>query len=150
MSLYRQPGRFGTRTIVLAVAGAILAGLVLGFALGRGTAADPTLADKVAALRSGLGTAREGVELVATEYPQAVRGGQVVAKTEYGAAQSDVQRARDTVATHAADLRAVGRLAEVQQALARLTAAVDRRADPAEVRRLADAAQTSLRDVTSF
>lgn len=150
MSLYRQPGRFGTRAIAFAVAGAVLAGLVVGFALGRTTAADPTLADQVAALRGGLGTAREGVELVATEYPQAVRGGRVVARTEYGAAQSDVQRARDTVAKHAADLRAIGRLEDVQQALARLTAAVNQRADPAEVRRLADAAQTSLRDATSF
>jgi hypothetical protein len=150
MSLYRQPGRYGTRTIAIAVAAAVVLGLVLGFALGRGTADKPTLADDVAALSAGLGTARDGVELVATEYPQAVRGGRVVAKTEYGAAQSDVQRAQDAVAKHAADLRAVGRLSDVQQPLARLKAAIDQRADPAQVRQLAAAAQAALRSATSF
>ena len=150
MSLYRQPGRFGTRAIAGAAAVAVVVGLVLGFALGRSTAPDPSLADKVAGLRTALAPAREGVELVATEYPQAVRGGRVVAKTEYAAAKADVQRARAAVDAHAADLRAVGKAAALQRALADLAAAVDQRADPARVRQLGDAANAALRDATAF
>ena len=150
MSLYRQPGRFATRTIAVAVGAALVAGLVLGFVLGRSTAPDPTLAEKVAGLRTSLAPAREGVELLATEYPQAVRGGRVVAKTEYAAARSDVQRARDAVDAHAADLGAIGKAAALQRALADLAAAVDQRADAARVRQLGDAANAALRRATSF
>lgn len=150
MSLYRQPGRFGTRTIAIAAGAALVAGLVLGFALGRSTAPDPTLAEKVAGLRTALAPAREGVELVATEYPQAVRGGQVVAKTEYAAAKADVQRARAAVDAQVADLRAVGKAATLQHALTDLATAVDQRAEPARVRQLGDAANAALRDATSF
>ena len=150
MSLYRQPGRFATRTISIAVGAALVVGVVLGFVLGRSTAPDPTLADKVAGLRSALAPAREGVELLATEYPQAVRSGRVVAKTEYAAAKSDVQRARDAVDAHAADLRALGKAAALQRALADLAAAVDQRADAARVRQLSDTANAALRSVTAF
>lgn len=149
MSLYRQPGRFGARTVGLAAAGALVAGLVLGLVLGRATAPDPTLAEKIAELRGSLQEARQGVELVATEYPQAVRGGQVVAKTEYAAARSDVKRAQDAVASRRADLDALGQGDATSKALADLAAAVARRADPARVRQLSDAAEAALRSATS-
>lgn len=148
MSLYRQPGRFGTRVIAVAAVAALVAGLVLGLVLGRATAPDPTLADRVADLRNGLAEARQGVELVATEYPQAVRGGRVVARTEYAAAKADVQRARDTVDARRGDLRALGKADRVQRALDDLHAAIAARADPARVRVLGDAANAALRDVT--
>ncbi|MEP6953467.1 MAG: hypothetical protein ABI950_05315 [Solirubrobacteraceae bacterium] len=150
MSLYRQPGRYATRTIALAAGAALVVGLVLGLILGRSTAPDPTLAEKVAGLRTALAPARQGVELVATEYPQAVRGGRVVAKTEYAAAKADVQRARAAVDAHAADLRAVGKATALQRALAELAAAVDRRADAVQVRRLGDAANAALGEATKF
>src|SRR4051794_26935419 len=108
MSLSRQAGRASGRTLAVAAVVACVVGLALGFALGRLLAPEPTLADKVADLRTKLAPAREGIELSATEYAQAVRNGRVVAPTEYSAAKADVQRAADALATSRADLRALG------------------------------------------
>jgi len=70
----------------------------------------------------------------------------VVAPTEYAAAKSDVQRASDAVAKHAADLRALSaaHAAALDRAMAVLRNEVSRRADPATVRRLSDSAQAAL------
>jgi hypothetical protein len=147
MSLYRQAGRASSRTLLIAAAAALAIGLIAGFGVGRATAPKPSLADKVADLRASLAPAREGLELAATEYGQAVRSGRVVAPTEYAAAKADVQRAADTIAQNAADLRALdaARAAALDRAMAVLRVAVGRRADPATVRRLADAASAALR-----
>jgi hypothetical protein len=147
MSLYRQAGRASGRTLLIAALAALLVGLIVGFVAGRSTAPKPSLAERVADLRTSLGPAREGLELAATEYGQAVRAGRVVAPTEYGAAKADVQRASDTIAKHAADLRALGsaRAAALDRAMAVLRNAVSRRAAPATVRRLSDAASAALR-----
>src|SRR3954466_12909597 len=155
MSLYRQAGRASGRTVLIAAAAAragrgaagLLVGRLAGFLLGRATAPKPSLADKVAALRASLAPAREGLELAATEYGQAGPPGRVVAPTEYGAAKSDVKRASDTIAKHAADIRALGaaRAVALDRAMAALRNGVSRRADPATVRRLSDAASAALR-----
>ena len=147
MSLYRQAGRTSGRTLAIAAVVALVVGLAAGFALGRASAPEPTLADRVADLRTKLGPAREGLELTATEYGQAVRDGRVVAPTEYSAAKADVQRAADAISTSRADLRALGaaRAAAVEQSVAALRDAVNRRADPATVRRLADTANAQVR-----
>jgi hypothetical protein len=147
MSLYRQAGRASARTVLIAAAGALVVGLIAGFVVGRSTAPKPSLAEKVADLRSSLAPAREGLELAATEYGQAVRSGRVVAPTEYAAAKADVQRASDTIARHAADIRALSaaRAADLDRAMAVLRNGVSRRADPATVRRLGDAASAALR-----
>jgi hypothetical protein len=146
MSLYRQAGRMSGRTLAIAAAVALVIGLAAGFALGRATAPNPTLADKVADLRAKLAPAREGIELSATEYGQAVRDGRVVAPTEYSAAKADVKRAADAVAASRTDLRALdpARAAALERALAALSAAVNRRTDPATVRRLGVAASAAL------
>jgi hypothetical protein len=147
MSLYRQAGRASGRTVAVAAVVACVVGLALGFALGRLLAPEPTLADKVADLRTKLAPAREGIELSATEYAQAVRNGRVVAPTEYSAAKADVQRAADALAASRADLRALGatEAAALERAVADLQAAVSRRADLATVRRLGVAASAQLR-----
>jgi hypothetical protein len=147
MSLYRQAGRASGRTLAIAAAVALVVGLAAGFAIGRASAPEPTLADKVADLRAKLGPAREGIELSPTEYEQAVRDGRVVAPTEYGAAKADIERAAAAVAASRADLRALDRdrAARLDQSLAALRAAVNRRADPATVRRLAVVASAQLR-----
>jgi hypothetical protein len=146
MSLYRQAGRTSGRTLLVAALVALLVGLAGGYALGRATAPEPTLADKVSDLRGELGPAQEGIELSATEYPQAVRDGKVVAPTEYQAAKADVQRVADALAGARADVRALdqARAARLEQAVAALGAAVQRKADPDQVKQLSDAASTAL------
>src|SRR3954452_20830623 len=96
MSLYRQPGRMSTRTLVVAAAATLAIGLAGGFAIGRASAPQPTLADKLADLRGTLQPASEGLELTATEYGQAVRDGRVAEPTEYGAAQGAWRSRRST------------------------------------------------------
>jgi hypothetical protein len=147
MSLYRQPGRVAARTLALAALATLVAGLVAGFALGRVTAAEPTLADKVAELRTELGPADQGIELTATEYAQAVRGGRVTAPTEYGAAQADVRRVREVLAATRADLRALdaAKAAALESAVDALDSAVRARVDPTEVQRRSDAARVALK-----
>src|SRR3954464_6138885 len=147
MSLYRQAGRASGRTLAIAAIVALLVGLVAGFAIGRLTAPEPTLGAKGPDPRDRLARAREGIELSATEYGQAVRDGRVVAPTEYGAAKADVQRASDTIAKPAADIPALSaaRAAPLARAMAVLRNGVSRRTDPATVRRLSDAASAALR-----
>jgi hypothetical protein len=149
MSLYRQPGRASGRTLALAAVAALLVGLVAGFAIGRATAPNPSLAEKVTDLRRAVRPAEQGLELTATEYSQAVRGGRVVQPTEYQAAQADVKRVRDTLAPVRADLRALNpaRAAALARAVADVGAAVDGRAEPDRVQRLSDVARAALRAV---
>jgi len=146
MSLYRQAGRTSGRTIIIAAVVALVVGLLGGYAIGRATAPKPTLADKVADLRSSLGPAQEGIELSATEYPQAVRNGKIVAPTEYAAAQSDVQRARDAISGARADVQALdpARAEALDRAVADLRAAIDAKRDPAQVKQLSAAAGAAL------
>jgi|SRR6185312_7409682 len=149
MSLYRQAGRTSGRTLLIAALVALVVGLAGGYALGRATAPDPTLADKVADLRAQLGPAAEGLELSATEYPQAVRGGKVVAPTEYQAAKSDVQRVSDALTGSRADIQALdpARAAKLDQAVAALRSAIDSKADPGQVKQLSSDASTALNAV---
>jgi hypothetical protein len=151
MSLYRQAGRTSGRVVALVAVAAVVVGVAAGFAIGRATAPKPTLADKVTDLRGQLRPAGEGIELTATEYAQAVRDGRVVAPTEYQAAQADVKRAADALASSRADLQALDatRAAALERAVAGLRAAVSRRTDPATVRRLSAAASAQFRAATS-
>jgi len=149
MSLYRQAGRTSGRTLLIAAIVALVVGLVGGYGLGRATAPDPTLAEKVADLRSQLGPAAEGLELSATEYPQAVRDGMVVAPTEYQAAKADVQRVSAALAGARADVHALDpvRAAKLDQAVTALRSAIESKSDPDEVKQLSDTASTALNAV---
>jgi hypothetical protein len=151
MSLYRQPGRVTTRTLALCAAAALVVGLIGGFTLGRVSAAKPTLADKVAELRTALRPADQGIELTATEYSQAVRDGELIAPTEYDAAKAAVRRVRDVLGATRADLRALNPpgAAAFEAAVSELDAGVQQRLDPPDVRRRSDAARQALKDLFS-
>lgn len=146
MSLYREAGRTSWRALVAAAVIALLVGGAAGYAIGRSSAPDPSLADQVADLKGRLAPAREAIELTTTEYPQAVRDGKIVAPTEYQAAKADVARARVSIAAALADLRAVdaARAQRLQETVAALGTAVDRRVATSEVDELARAVSNAL------
>ncbi|HKP90899.1 MAG TPA: hypothetical protein VJT75_13110 [Thermoleophilaceae bacterium] len=146
MSLYRQAGRMSARTVALASAGALVIGLLAGFAIGRATEGDPSLADELGELRTDLRPAREGVEQTAVEYGSAVRAGRVVAPTEYDAAKASVARAREAIASARDDLRALdpARAAAVERSVKALEDAVGAKAPPAQVERRSRAAQAAI------
>jgi hypothetical protein len=149
MSLYRQAGR--GRLGLAAAAGALglVAGLAIGLLVARGSGEPPSLRDSQASLRERVSPATSGLELVGIEYQEAVRGGRVVAPTEYAAARADLRRARQAIDASKADLIALRpRLAaRLQAQLADLELLVARRAPPAHVVALAGQARASLRSI---
>lgn len=146
MDLYRRPDRVPVRMLGITAALTLVVGGLAGYAAGRATEKQPTLEQRLADLRRELGPARQGIELAATEYAQAVRGGRLVAPSEYAAARQDVRRATDAVAGARDELRALGaaRAAAVDRSLASLATAVERRADPEQVDKLSAAANAAL------
>jgi len=116
MSLYREPGR-RRRTASLAVVGALLVGVLAGFALGRATASSPSLADQVGEMQDGARTVVAGFELVRTHYPrdrEAGRGQARRAQAEFAEVRDDLAALDAVAADDAADavgaaVRAVGR-----------------------------------------
>jgi hypothetical protein len=146
VSVYRQSARVARRTLVVGVAVALVAGLAGGFALGRSSAPERSLARELDDLRSTLRPVREGIELAPTEYGQAVKGGRVVAPTEYAAARADVQRARDALDVAGEDLRSLdpAGAASLDRAVGALAAAVAGKVAAAKVREQATGAARAL------
>src|SRR5436190_3036800 len=142
MSLYRQAGRARRNRRIAMAAGAALAAIaVLVVVLAGGGGGPPSHAERVASARSAAAEALDGIELLTVEYGQAVRGGRVVAATEFAAAKADVQRAQQSLAGHRADFEAVDPAAyrRAQQALGGLAATAARRAGSAAAARTARA-----------
>jgi len=139
MSVYRDPaGRRGRTVAVVAVVAALL-GVAGGYALARATDDDPSLADQVAELRERVEPALSALELVTIEYPQAVRGGEVVAETEYEAVESQLASAAATLDSAAADLSVISprEVESAEQSIADVEGLVGDLADPADVERAA-------------
>jgi hypothetical protein len=132
VSLYRQAGRARrNRRIAVGAALAAVVVVVLVVVLASSGGGPPSHAERAASARSAAAEALDGVELLTVEYGQAVKGGRVVAATEFAAAKADVQRARQSLADHRADFQAVDPAAyrRASDALGSLAARVARRAD---------------------
>ena len=131
MSLYRVASRRSRLLGLLVPFAALVVGLVVGVLVGRTTAPEPSLSDALAKPAADVDEARNALEVLTIEYPQAVANGEVRATTEYEGAQADVRRAQDALAA-ADDLealdsagyrRAVALLAEVAELVQRKAAA---------------------------
>ena len=134
MSLYREVGG-GVRRFVIVAGAALVVGLVAGLVLGRVSKGEPSLADKLAQTRDRYQKVPDALELLRIEYPQAVHGNRVVARTEYGAAKADVERALSALPAVASDLRALGpqRVDLAERQLADLSRLVAQPAPPEQV-----------------
>jgi len=145
VSLYRQPGRSRSLALAALAAGALLIGGAIGFALGRGSADEPSARDVAAQLRERLRPLAAGLELLPTEYPQSLRG----AGEESAAVRGDLARMRAALAAAAPDLRALDPVgaAALAARVDALEAAVRARASAARVERLATVAHAALADL---
>ena len=145
MSLYRQAGGPSGRLAIGVGLAALVLGGAAGFAIGRGTAPEPTLDELIADARTGLRPALSAIELVGIEYGEGVDGGEVVAETEYEAARSQAQVAVDTLAA-ADDLRALDPdgVAAAEREVARVQELVGQRADEQDVDAALDAASEDV------
>jgi hypothetical protein len=145
VSLYREAGRGGPRSLAIATVVALLAGLGIGFALGRSSAPEPSTADVVSELRSDLRPVAGGIELIPNEYAQAYRNEGVEAEGVQGALariKTQLDEARPDLRTLDPD----GTKA-LDDAYASLAAAVKQDAAPGEVAQRASAVATALRAV---
>jgi hypothetical protein len=147
MSLYRQAGGRSPRALATVLLAGLLIGGLAGFLAGRGSVEEPSAAEAVADARAELAPVAAGLELVPIEYEGAVRGGRVVARTEYAATQGAASRAADDLASNAEDLRAIDPTGykAATKAVAQLTAAIDSVARPARIEALASGAGTQVK-----
>jgi hypothetical protein len=134
VSLYREAGRARRRRRIAIGAGVLVVVIAVIVVLLAGGGGPPSHADRVKAAQAAASEALDGVEIVTVEYPQAVRGGRVVAATEFAGAKADVQRARQQLEQQRADFEAVDPAAyrRAEDALGTLAATVARRADIAK------------------
>lgn len=130
----------------VAIGLAFAAGFVGGFLAGRAGGSRPSLASALEHLQRELRPAGDALELVPIEYRQAVRGGQIVAPTEYAAAKEDLDRAQDAFASARADLAALApeEAGRAAAELGQLAALLERRAAPGTVATQARRAERTI------
>jgi hypothetical protein len=147
MSVYRQ-ARPGRPALVAAIAVAfLLVGVVGGALLFKGNDDRASLRDAVGKLRDDMRPAVESLDVLPIEYAQAVRGGRVVAPTEYEGAKSHLERARRAFDRARDDLvlLAPAETAVLERRLDELEQLVDRRAPAAQVEAKAREAAAAVR-----
>jgi hypothetical protein len=144
MSLYREAGRRSAWPLALAAALGIAIGVALGTLIGGSD--DGSLSDEVSELRADLRPAAGALELVRIEYSEAVRGGEVVAATEFDASRSHAERARVLVDENSEDLAALSPTGaeEASVAIDRLLRLIDSHAPAARVNAAARQAERAL------
>jgi hypothetical protein len=142
LSLYRQPGRTRATTLVAVGAIALLVGGGLGFALARATEDDPTVSAALVPVTAKLRTVSNGLELVPTEYPQALRG----SGDEIEGVNADLKRVRAALGSVRGDLERLdpAGLQAVEADLDALEAAVRGKVAADRVSELAERATTDV------
>lgn len=145
MSLYRQTGeerRRRRRNIALGALGVLLIAIAIVVAATSGGGGE----DPGKKADDAVMVARDGLEVLSVEYGQAVRGGRVVAQTEYNGSKADVQRARDALTGQQTALTARDAAAyrAAQAALADIGAGVAAKIEPAELERRITTARERL------
>ena len=143
MSLYRQSGGSGWRVALIAAVVALLIGGGIGYAIGRGTAPEPSLADQVADLQARLQPTLDGLALVPDHYAQGVKAG---GEVQYEGAVQQATAARDGFSAESGDLQALDPAAyeDATKALGDLVDAIEAREPPAHVNRLVEQAQAAV------
>jgi hypothetical protein len=148
LSLYREPGavRRRRRLIAAGVAAAVVIVAVAVVLLAGGDSGPPTEQERAASARSAATEAADRLDVLRIEYGQAVKGGRVVAPTEYTASGEHVARLDEELHGHAADLDAVDPAARRQVAatLAAIRAGIRAHVEPARLDRLIDRAGRQL------
>ena len=143
MSLYRQTGASRWRTITVAIVVVLIAGGAVGYVVGRNSAPEPTLAEKVADLRAEVQPVLDGLSLVPDHYEQGLAAG---GEVQLDGAVQQADFARESFVAEAASLRLLS--AEgYETALAELDALLEAmrcRAAVAVVRRRAADAERAV------
>ncbi len=145
MSLYRVASRRSRLLGLLVPVAALAVGLLVGVLVGRATAPEPSLSEALAKPAADVDDARNALEVLTVEYPQAVANGEVRAATEYEGAKADIQRAQDRLAA-ADDLEALdpGGYRRAVALLSEVAALVQRKAAPEAVAARVRAADEAL------
>jgi hypothetical protein len=145
MSLYREAGRGRARMLAIAAVVVLIAGLAIGFALGRSTAPEPSGADVISGLRSDLRPVSAGLSLLPNEYAQAYRG----EGAELQGVQATIDRMEQQLAKARPDLQALDPegLSSLERGLEQLATAVKRKDQPAQVEHVAKEVAIALRTV---
>lgn len=140
MSLYRVASPRSRLLALLVPAAALVVGLVVGVLVGRATAPEPSLEDALAVPAAKVEEARNALEVLSIEYPQAVES-----ETEYEGAQADVRHAQDAVEA-ARELQALDPTAYARALalVSQIAALVERKAPPATVAARIRAADSAL------
>ena len=128
MSFYPERRRRWPAVLAAGLAGLLIGGLTGGL-VGRETA--PTLEEQVADVRRDARAVGTRLEVVNTEYPQAVSAGRVVGRTEYDGVRARVENAQNALENLRGRLRRVDPAGydEAAGAIARLRGNLDGRAD---------------------
>ena len=127
MSLYREAGSRRGRTVAV-LAGALVVGLLVGFALAWALKPEPTLADRIEDVQEDVRPALDALELVPIHYDSENEVTRRAASDQLAAAREELDAVRD-------DLEALdpSGAAAVATALAGLQRLLEQGADPERV-----------------